>query len=267
MTVVVCVKPVPEPRAWRAAPVDPARGTPRREGIPLVLGPGDRRAVELALGLSPEVVCLAMGPPEAAAALRQGLAAGAARAVLVSDRRFAGADTLLTARVLARAVRRLGAGVVLCGGESPDSGTGSVPVQLGTLLGWPVLTAVCGATPPAGGAGPAAGYLLECRTEWGTLRAEVDAPFVAGLHPSEAPSRPLSPAGIVRARGRPLEEWDGTALGWEGPARPEVLMLGWERTVADPRAEMLPGDPEEAARLLAGFLRGAAPLPEGGGGR
>ncbi|MDI6822943.1 MAG: electron transfer flavoprotein subunit beta/FixA family protein [Bacillota bacterium] len=267
MTVVVCVKPVPEPQAWRAEPVDPSRGTPRREGIPLVLSPGDRRAIELALGLSAGVLCLAMGPPEAEAALRQGLAVGATRAVLVSDRRFAGADTLLTARVLALAVGRLGAGLVLCGGESPDSGTGSVPVQLGTLLGWPVFTAMYGIGPVQGeGARAGSGYVLECRMESGLLRMVVEPPLVGALHASATPLRSLSPAGIVKARGRPLEVWDAATLGWEGPAQPYTSMLGWERTPVVSQAEMLPGDWEEAARLLAGFLRQAVPPARGDGG-
>lgn len=248
MTIVVCVKPVPKPEAWRAAPVDPSRGTPRREDIPVVLSSGDRRAIELALGVSTDVVCLAMGPPEAEPALRQGLALGATRAVLVSDRRFAGADTLLTAQVLALAVRRLGAGAVLCGGESPDSGTGSVPVQVGTLLGWPVFTAVDGFSAAE------EGCILEFQAEGGRVRVAVGLPLVAALVVSATPQCSLSPVGIVRARIRPLEVWDAATLGWTGEAVPYTRMVSWQRIPVVSRAELLQGDPAEVIPILARLL-------------
>ena len=88
--------------------LDPATGRLRRDGVPLAINPFDRRALLEALRLKAEigatVVALSMGPPAAEAALRECLGLGVDRAVHLCDARFAGSDTLATARTLARAI-------------------------------------------------------------------------------------------------------------------------------------------------------------------
>ena len=107
MQVVACVKQVPDTTQVR---VDPVTGTLIREGVPFIMNPFDTHALEESLRLKDRyglrVTAISMGTPNAEVTLRQALARGADEAILLSDRGFAGADTLATSRVLAEAIRR-----------------------------------------------------------------------------------------------------------------------------------------------------------------
>jgi electron transfer flavoprotein beta subunit len=146
MRIVVPIKQVPETSAVR---MDEATGTMVREGVDAIVNPLDLYAVETALRLresSPEpceVVTVSMGPPRAESALREVLAMGADRAVLITDKAFAGADTWSTACVLAAALRRLlPVDLILCGERATDGDTGQVGPGLAAFLDLPVLTYV-----------------------------------------------------------------------------------------------------------------------------
>src|SRR6266508_4634483 len=118
MKIVVLVKQVP--RTGEIEFDDETRAL-KREGVPLELNVFDRYAVQHAAAIGDEVVAMTMGPPQAEEALRECLALGADRAILLSDPVFAVADTLGTSRTLALAVRKEGADVVLCGRKTLDS--------------------------------------------------------------------------------------------------------------------------------------------------
>jgi electron transfer flavoprotein alpha/beta subunit len=143
--IVVLVKQVPHPEAIE---FDQETKTLKREGVPLVLNPFDRAAVLTAAALRDraggEVVTMTMGPPSAETALRETLALGADRAIHLSDRVFAVADTLGTSRTLALALRKEGeVDLVLTGRKSVDSETWQVPPEVAAFLGWPqVVSAV-----------------------------------------------------------------------------------------------------------------------------
>jgi electron transfer flavoprotein alpha subunit len=141
--IVVLVKQVPNPKHVR---LDPETRRLVREGVPLELNEFDVYAVSAAIGLREahdgEVVTMTMGPPQAEEALRTTLAMGADRAVHLSDKVFAVADTLGTARTLAMAVAKEGADLVLCGRKTVDSETWQVPPEVGAFLGWDQLTNV-----------------------------------------------------------------------------------------------------------------------------
>ncbi len=145
MKIVCLVKQVPEPTAIE---FDEETKTLRREGVPLVLNPFDREAVAEAVRLREtaggEVVVMTMGPPQAADALREALGMGADRAIHLSDRVFAVADTLGTSRTLAIALAKEGADLVLCGRKSVDSETWQVPPEVAAFLRIPHLTSVTG---------------------------------------------------------------------------------------------------------------------------
>src|SRR5919201_2338866 len=111
----------------------------------VVLDPGDESGIESALRLKEmqgegEVVLVSMGPERARDAIRKGLSMGADRALLISDEGLAGADALLTAKVLAAAIKQESPDVVICATESYDGSTGMVPPMLAELLGLPQLT-------------------------------------------------------------------------------------------------------------------------------
>ncbi len=139
--IVCLVKQVPEPTAIE---FDEETKTLKREGVPLILNPFDRAAVAEAVRLREStggsVVTMTMGPPQAADVLRETLAMGADRAILLSDRVFAVADTLGTSRTLALALEKEGFDLVLCGRKTVDSETWQVPPEVAAFLGVPHLT-------------------------------------------------------------------------------------------------------------------------------
>ncbi len=141
MKIVCLVKQVPEAGSIE---FDAETHTLKRQGVPLELNPFDRYAVQHAVdlreALGGEVVVLAMGPPQAEDALQEALALGADRAILLSDRVFAVADTLGTSRTLAYALRKEGFDLILCGRKSTDSETWQVPPEVAAFLGIPHLT-------------------------------------------------------------------------------------------------------------------------------
>ncbi|MBL7213929.1 MAG: electron transfer flavoprotein subunit beta, partial [Desulfobacteraceae bacterium] len=118
MEIVVCIKQVPDVPTVR---MDRERMTIIREGVESVINPLDYVAMEAALELCQktggQVTIITMGPLQSEVALREALAVGADRAILLSDPAFAGADTLATSHVLARAIGKIDPfpDMVLCG--------------------------------------------------------------------------------------------------------------------------------------------------------
>ena len=110
----------------------------------MIINPVDKNAIEAALQLKEQfggkVVLVSMAPPDAGEILKEALAMGVDEAYLLSDRAFAGSDTLATAKILAAGLKKIGQlDLILTGSESADSGTNHVPSQLGELLGLPHL--------------------------------------------------------------------------------------------------------------------------------
>jgi len=144
MNIIVLVKPVPDPNAPVRLKPD---GTIDRESVPLVMNPYDKHAVEAALRIKEKyggkVVALSMAPPHAVEVLREALAMGVDEAILLSDRRLAGSDTLATSYALSQAIRKIGSyDLVLCGMESSDGNTGHVGPEVAEFLGVPHVTYV-----------------------------------------------------------------------------------------------------------------------------
>jgi electron transfer flavoprotein alpha subunit len=137
---IVVVKVVPSLEAVR---YDPERRTMQREGTEQFLNPFDQRALRVALDLrrpTESVVVVSMGPPSAELALKDALALGADRSILITDPRLAGSDTLVTARALSHAIARLPHDLILAGKWTTDSETGQVPPELAALLDIPFLS-------------------------------------------------------------------------------------------------------------------------------
>ena len=144
LNILVCVKQVPDVNLVK---IDPETGSLIRKGVPAILNPNDENALEAAVRLKERyggtVTCITMGPDQAEEALRECLAAGADRAVLLSDRAFANADTLATSYAIVSAARLLGDfDLVFCGKESLDGATGQMASQLAERLGASQLSCV-----------------------------------------------------------------------------------------------------------------------------
>ena len=142
MNILVCIKQVPDTTEIR---MDPKTNTLIRAGVPSTVNPFDKYALEAAVQLRETlggtVTAMTMGPAQAAQALRECYALGADRMVLVSDRRFGGADTYATSYTLAQAVRALGGfDLILCGRQAIDGDTAQVGPQIAEKLHLPQVT-------------------------------------------------------------------------------------------------------------------------------
>jgi electron transfer flavoprotein beta subunit len=143
MQFAVLIKQVPESTNVQ---IDPETNTLRREGVASVMNPFDTYALEEAVRLKEkvggEVIAVTMGPPQAEAMLRDAIALGADRVVLVSDRAFAGSDTWATSKTLAAALKKIGFDLILCGKQAIDGDTAQVGPGVATFLDVPQATYV-----------------------------------------------------------------------------------------------------------------------------
>jgi electron transfer flavoprotein beta subunit len=145
LKLVVCIKQVP---MVSELPWDPATGTLKRDLAEGMMNPACRSALDAALRLREnmggEITAITMGPPMAEEVLREAVALGADRGVLLTDRNMAGADTAVTSHTLARAIERAcpGFDIVLCGSSTSDSETAQVGPQLAEELNVPGVTYV-----------------------------------------------------------------------------------------------------------------------------
>lgn len=256
MNIVVCIKQTPLPTEAR---FDEATKTLVREGVTLIVSSLDRRALLEALRVRSEVggtiTVITMGPPQARSALLECLALGADRAIHLTDRLFAGADTLATSRALALAIKKLQPDLVVCGKFSIDSETGQVPSEIAELLNIPQVTSVRKIRPTEG-----QGVLwVERETDDGYEQYQVSLPALFSVTELIITGRRATPEETAGATGKPLEVWTAADLGVSpslvgtagSPTRVgELRSARLERT-----GEIVPGDdPEEAARRLAAYL-------------
>lgn len=253
VNIVVCMKPVPDPKRWNRLKLDPETMLLRRGEVPAVINPLDRHAIEQAILLREKhggvVTLLTMAPPDADDQVGEALAMGCDRACLLADRAFAGADTLATARVLAAAIRKLGAfDLVFCGAYSADGSTAQVGPQLAELLGVPDL--------PHAIALEVSGKIVRARCEGaaGDTVYEADLPVVATFcRDANAPRLP-SMRGIMQAALCGIERWSAADLGLAdslvGLKGSPTQMLNVFTAPSGRRSEMLQGTPNEVARAL-----------------
>ena len=145
MKIVVCIKQVPDTTEIK---INPATGTLIRDGVPSIMNPDDKGGLEVALQLKDQfgahVTVITMGPPQAEAILREAMAMGADRAILLTDRKFAGADTLATSNALAGALRVIEHDLVITGRQAIDGDTAQVGPQIAEHLHTPMISYVAG---------------------------------------------------------------------------------------------------------------------------
>ena len=144
MNLFVCIKQVP---GTNKVDIDPVTGTLKRGGVDSKMNPYDLYALETALRLRErcggKVSVVSMGPPQAETVIREAYAMGADEGVLLSDRRFGGADVLATSYALSQGVRRLGEfDLLLCGKQTTDGDTAQVGPELAEWLGIPSVSNV-----------------------------------------------------------------------------------------------------------------------------
>lgn len=143
MNIVVCVKQVPDTTAVK---IDPKTGTLIRDGVPSIINPEDKHALEGALRIKEatgaKVTVVSMGLPMAKAALREALCMGADEAILLTDRALGGADTLATSKAIAGVIKKLDFDIVFAGRQAIDGDTAQVGPEIAEHLDIPQVTYV-----------------------------------------------------------------------------------------------------------------------------
>ena len=218
LKIIVLVKQVPNAVQVRT---DPVTHNLVRDGVPSIVNPFDLFAVEEALRLKErygaEVTAISMGPPRADEVLYYALAMGADRAILLTDRAFAGADTLATSYTLAEAIRAAGgADLILTGKQAMDGDTAQVPVEIAEHLKIGVLTYVTEISE----VNESRAEVLR-RIDAGEARAEVLLPAVLTLEKGINEPRLPRVLDMVRASEEAVETWGAGDIGAD-PARLSV---------------------------------------------
>lgn len=144
MNIIVCIKQVPDTTQVK---IDPKTNTLIRDGVQSIINPFDMYAIEAAVRMKEQyngkVTVLTMGPPQAEAALREAISLGCDDGVLVSDRAFAGSDTLATSYTLTAAIRKIkNFDVIICGKQASDGDTAQVGPGISAQLDIPQVTYV-----------------------------------------------------------------------------------------------------------------------------
>ena len=210
MNIVVLVKQVPAISDIR---LDADDNNLVRTGAPSMLNPVDRNAVEAALAVKDEqpeatVTLVTMGPATAGDALREGIAVGADRGILISDERMTGSYTVVTARILSKAVEKLGgADLIFTGHRSTDGDTGQIPPAMAENLGMALVSYADSVV--------LQGKVLKAtRANHGGIE-EVEVPLPAVCSVTEKANAPRQPRikGKMAAKKAVFDVWRTETLG------------------------------------------------------
>ncbi len=205
MKIVVCIKQVPEVTQVQ---VDPVTGTLIREGVQSILNPFCEYALDHAVRLRQlyddvEIIAITMGPPQAKDALLRCLELGTDEGILVTDRKFAGADTWATAYTLAEAIRRAvpDYDLILTGKQAIDGDTAQVGPEIAEILGLPQITYAVDVKP-----GRTKRHVrVTQEVERGYDVIEVITPALVTCSKGEVVRRAPSLRDIVQARQKPIK--------------------------------------------------------------
>ena len=207
MKIVVCIKQVPDTTEIR---LDPVTGTLIRDGVPSIMNPDDKAGLEMALELKDQygahVTVITMGPPQADDILREAFAMGADRAIHLSDRKFAGADTLATSNAIAGALRMLDFDLVITGRQAIDGDTAQVGPQIAEKLHLPQVTYVTDIKKDGNS------LIVKRQLEDGYMELKVNTPCLLTCIKELNTPRYMSISGIFECYDKPVEVFDYNAL-------------------------------------------------------
>ncbi|MFA5862557.1 MAG: electron transfer flavoprotein subunit beta/FixA family protein [Candidatus Thermoplasmatota archaeon] len=257
--IVVFVRPVPEDLN---VAVSRRTGEPVIEGARFVINKWEKRAIELGLRLRDEhggtVTVLTMSETDQTVSLRQALAMGADRAVLLSDKLFEGADTLATARVLSAAASKLRADLILTGGRTADRRAAGVGPMIAQMMNVPSVTFVTQVD--------LTGRKVRVKKRFGGKMATYDVPLPCLLSVSEETPKPriATSWGVAGAfRDKDVQVWNRRDLdlheesvGREGsPTRVRRFEKIREERKEGQACEFFEGDADEVARSFVRRMR------------
>ena len=249
MKIIVCVKQVPDTSGKVAVNPD---GTLNRASMAAITNPDDLNAVEAALTLKEqtgaEVIIVSMGPPPAESMLREILARGADRAVLVSAREFGGSDTYATSQILAAAIEKIGVEkdtVVFCGRQAIDGDTAQVGPQIAEKLGLPQVSYAAEITKDGDT------LTVKRMLEDGYMTIKVKTPCLITCIKELNTPRYMSVGGIFECYSKPYEIFDYNTLK--------------DNPLIDPTTIGLKGSPTNILTSFTPPQKGAGMMLEGAG--
>ena len=255
MKIIVCVKQVPDTTEIK---IDPVKGTLIRDGVPSIMNPDDKGGLELTLRLKDQhgahITVISMGPPQADVILREAFAMGADRAILLSDRKFAGADTLATSYALSGLCRTLDYDLIIAGRQAIDGDTAQVGPELAEHLDLPQITYVADAKRLDNG-----NLLVHKENEDSVQVLEVEGKCLLTVLASAFEPRYMSVNGIMKAYEREVEVWgadkidvDESKLGLAGS--PTKVFKSFPKALKAP-GEVHEVSEEEAVELIINKLK------------
>ncbi len=250
MNIVVCIKQVPDTTEIK---LDPVKGTLIRDGVPSIMNPDDKCGLEQALLLKDKfgahVTVITMGPPQAEAILREAYAMGADHAILLSDRKFGGADTWATSYTLAAALRNIPYDIIISGRQAIDGDTAQVGPQIAEHLGLPQVTYVEQVEYDGNNI-----FTVTKSTEEGYEILEVEKPCVFTVISASEQPRYMNVKLIMTAYDREIELWgfdnievDETHIGLKGS--PTRVAKSFTKG-AKAKGALYEVSPEEGAQII-----------------
>ncbi len=210
MKVIVCIKQVPDTTDVK---IDLEKGTLIREGVPAIVNPFDLYAIEEGLRLKEkyggEVIVISMGPPQAEEAIKEAIAMGVDDGILLTDPRFAGADTLATSYTLAQAIKKIeNYDLIICGKQASDGDTAQVGPGIAEWLDIPQATFVRKIE-------KIENNRIKLQTMWEEGWETLELPLPCLITVIKEINEPRLPSlrGKLRAKKFEVKKWDADFLG------------------------------------------------------
>ena len=257
MNIVVCIKQVPNTTEVK---INPVTGTLIREGVPSIMNPDDKGGLEFALQLKDKygahVTVITMGLPQAEAILREALAMGVDRAILLTDRKLGGADTLATSMSIAGALRALDFDLVITGRQAIDGDTAQVGPQIAEHLDLPQVSYMEDLQYDEA----TRTFTVRKQLEDGYQVLQMQAPCVVTALASAVQPRYMTVSGICEAWDKEVEVWGADRLrdvpddriGKAGS--PTNVYKSFPKQLK-PAGETFEVSPEEAVELIVNKLK------------
>lgn len=260
--IVVCIKQVPDSAQIR---VHPVTNTIMRQGVPAIINPYDLFALEEALRIKDKlggyVTVITMGPPQAETALRKALSFGVDEAILVTDRAFAGADTLATSFALASAIRQIEqtmpVDIVFCGKQTIDGDTAQVGPGIAKRLDMELLTyisSIQSVNPEK------REIVVQRRSEGGVQVLKTRLPALVTMLEGSNEMRFATMPGMIRAARATIKRWDRVAAGIEDVTKiglkgsPTVVSKVFAPTPKSVKAEIVQTESNAPQDLVTALL-------------
>ncbi len=256
MNIIVCIKQVPDTTQVK---IDPVTNTLVREGVQSIINPFDMYAIEEGVRLKEKyggkTIVITMGPPQADAALREAVSMGCDEGILISDRAFAGSDTLATGYTLSQAVRKIkDFDIIICGKQASDGDTAQVGPGIATQLDIPQVTYVKKIEEVKEGKAK-----IERMTEEGFEIIETTLPCLITVVKEINEPRIPSLKGRMAAKKAVFQVWKAIDLDVQDGRLGLTGSPTWVSKIFTPpprqKGQMFEGDPEESATKIVELLK------------